>query len=86
MKVVLERHHGGDTEITGIRFCEYRSDWLTAWGGDEEMPVELWAFECTEGGTLYGDQVRGWRIDGKDIEPDNFDIEGYRVSILPEDS
>jgi len=59
------------------RFVEIQDGWITAWGGNEEMPVELWIFSADDIEGVYA-----WPVDGRAIEHDNWEWNGTRLNIL----
>lgn len=66
-----------EVSLGTCRFVEAQNGWITAWGGDDEMPVETWIFETD------GDGARAWPVDGRDIVSDNWEWEAKRLSIMP---
>lgn len=62
------------------RFVEMQGGWVTAWGGDDEMPVELWLFSFDD----IGESVYAWPANG-DIEKGNWEWSAGRLNILPQE-
>lgn len=91
MRIVVEFANGDEKELNmaGARFLEFQWNDLTVWGGDDEMPVEIYSIDC--GRPLEGNKVRVWDLVGgqcaKDggITDENADIIALdaRVTIFP---
>jgi len=92
MKIVIE-FSNGDTknlDMSKARFLEYQYNDLTVWGGDDEMPVELYILDC--GRPLEpGNRIRLWDLRrGQCVNDDgvtdkNADIvaQDARVTVFP---
>jgi hypothetical protein len=84
LRLVLEDARKGygtrgleEVDLGACRFVEVQGGWITAWGGEDEMPVELWLFSFDE----VGESVYAWPADG-DIEKSNWVWVARRLNIL----
>lgn len=90
MNVIIEFANGEEKSLEGnIRFLEYNHNELVVWGGDDEMPVELYSIDS--GRPLEMSRIRVWDLvrgqctkdDGlTDSNPDIVALDA-RVTVLP---
>jgi hypothetical protein len=89
MRAIVERMAGDDLELdcSKARFAEYTGDTLTIWGGDDEMPVELYIIDMP---TVHSagkevvvyDLVKGKAARESEVTNDNWDHWGHRLTVF----